>query len=376
MKMTNLIQKHRRYLHQYPELSGQEKNTAHYCKTIFGKLGYKVKDCWGYGFIADLDIANSNKRIAFRADMDALPIQEKNTHEFVSKNPGVAHMCGHDVHMAIALATAELLKQRAKKLKCSIRFIFQPKEEEIPGGALGMIENGCLDGVDEIYGLHNHPLLPLGVVATRVGTLTAGCATFDLTIKGKGCHAAHPKDGLSPIPAASFLINEWQAIPKKIDPRQPPILSITKCVSGNTFNIIPDIAQMSGTVRVLEQHYLAEIKALMDKTIAKLEEQGYQCEFNYEFGYECVVNHAYGVERIVKAAQTVINKDQVDSNVELYMYSEDFCYYLQKVPGAFYSLGGGNKNITEPLHSPYFDIDEEMIPIGAAIMAEIAIQGG
>lgn len=368
--------KHRRHLHQYPEIALKEESTSKYCKEVMQSLGYVVKDSWGYGFTADLDIPNTTKKIAFRTDMDALPIREKNSHEFVSKNDGAAHMCGHDVHMAIALTTAKLLKQNIADLRCSVRFIFQPSEEHLPGGAPGMIEMGCLDGIDEIYGLHNSTDLQIGQVALREGPMMAANAVFEIMIKGKGCHAAMPQNGLSPIAAAVQFIDRCQKIPAEVNAIDIPILSVTKCHAGDTNNVIPENAEILGTMRSLQQQELSDMKVLMEESLQDLGTKGYKYSLNYILGYCPVVNHAEGVERVIDAATKVVGKDNIDADLEPWMGSEDFGYFLQKVPGAFYKLGSGNKtkNINEPLHSAYFDVDEDVIAVGAAIMAEIALR--
>ncbi len=367
---------HRRYLHQHAEVALQEKNTAKYCKDILQNLGYKITDCWGHGFYADLNIPNATKRIAFRTDMDALPIHELNTHDFVSKNPDVAHMCGHDVHMAVALTTAKLLKENTDRLHCNIRFVFQPSEERIPGGAVGMIENGCLDGVDEIYGLHNFATSPVGAIALRVGTLLAANATFALTIIGKGCHAAQPHNGLNPLPAAAEIITTWQNIPQQVNKQETPILSICQCIAGTAENIIPETAKLVGTMRALQNEDLRKMDKLMRDSLTELERRGYKHELVINYGYDCVINSAEGVERVVAAAKEVIAEADILTDIAPIMGSEDYCYYLQHKPGAFYFLGAGNaaKGIDEGLHSPHYDVDEDCLPIGAAIMAEIALQ--
>ena len=228
IKLKSWGVKHRRYLHQHPELALQEKETAHYCKSVLHSLGYKIQNSWGYGFTADLNIKRAKTRIAFRADMDALPINEKTMHNFKSKKPNIAHLCGHDAHMAIALTTAKLLKNNQASLKHNVRFIFQPSEEIPPGGALSMIKNGCLQSVTEIYGLHMWDN-PLGKVSLCEGPLMAGIANFDIIIIGKGCHAAEPNKGLNPIEAVAYSIEQVKKIRNKLATKQDTILSITAC---------------------------------------------------------------------------------------------------------------------------------------------------
>jgi amidohydrolase len=366
--------KHRRHLHQYPEISLNEKKTSAYCQNILKELGYSVKKSWGYGFTADLELTNAQKRIAFRADMDALPIQEENEHEYKSRIDGVAHLCGHDTHTAIALTTARLLIENKEKLSDNIRFIFQPSEEKPPGGAVGMIKAGCLDGVDEIYGLHNDPELAVGKIKTKVGALMAAGALFDCIVKGKGCHAARPQDGLDPVYAAALLVLEWQSIvSRRLNPAHTTVLSVTEFHAGECRNIIPDKAELEGTFRTFGEKDLQLIEELMAIPVDALKLQGYECKFNYDKTYDPVINEKYGVHRVIDAATGIIGRENIDYTAEPVGWSEDFCYYLQQRPGAFYFLGSGNndRGINAPLHSPRFDIDEDALPLGAAIMTQL-----
>ena len=368
---------HRRHLHQYPELSLQEKNTASYCKKILTEMGYEIKQSWGEGFTADLRVNDSFKTIAIRADMDALPIQEKNTHDFVSKNEGAAHMCGHDTHMTIALTTAKLLSKNKPALKNNVRFIFQPSEELMPGGAPGMIEKGCLEGVAEVYGLHNDPGTQVGNIRLCEGAMMAAGDKFNLSIVGKGGHAARPHDCLDPIIAGANLVTQWQSqIARRINPAHPAVLSVTKFQSGDTFNVIPDAAELSGTIRTFYDEDRQLIQNLMQDALLSLEKMGYQCHFNYTRGYDAVVNHAENVATLVKAATPIIGADAIDAKTEQVGWAEDFAYYLQHRPGTFFFLGSGNKdkNITAPLHSAQFDIDEDALAVGAAIFTKLLMK--
>lgn len=366
--------KHRRHLHEYPELSLQERQTSAYCQKVLQESGYRIRPCFGYGFTADLEIPAATKRIAFRAEMDALPIIEQNIHGFVSKNAGIAHMCGHDVHMAIALLTAKILSECQNALSCHVRFVFQPSEEELPGGAKGMIAGGCLDGVDEIYGLHTLPA-EVGTLLIREGVLMGTSSPFTLKITGKGCHAAKPEEGLNPINPAAALVQLWQQIPHNLVTEHPPILSITLLQSGNTNNVIPEAATMTGALRAFSAEDLLKIQEEMHKSLAPFVKQGYEMQLQFTQSYHCVVNQSYGVRRVLQAARSIPGL-MVDQNIAPMRFVEDFCYYLEECPGAFYFLGGGNraKNITHPLHSPHYDVDEEALVIGASMMSMLALE--
>lgn len=366
--------KHRRHLHRFPELSCQERETSAYCAQILRELGYQITPSWGFGFTADLFNKQAVKTIAWRTDMDALPVQEKNTHDFVSQHAGCAHLCGHDGHMAVALTAARLLAEQPQPLPVNLRFIFQPSEETPPGGATGMIAQGCLQGVDEVYGLHNDPGTPVGKIRTRVGPLLAAGDRFDLTIQGRGCHAARPQDGLDPIVAGAQLITQWQSIvTRRLNPAHPAVLSVTQFKAGDVFNVIPDMAFLGGTIRTFAPEDRVLIQQLLAISLENFTRQGYQTDYQYTCGYDAVINHRDGVERIARAAISTIGADHVDTMTDPEGWAEDFAYYLQHKPGAFYLLGSGNaaKNLTAPLHSSHYDFDENAIAIGAAILTAL-----
>lgn len=364
--------KHRRYLHQHAELSNKEKQTSEYCQQVLKDLGYSVNQLWQYGFIADLVVSTDYTTIALRADMDALPIQEKNQHAFISQNSKAAHMCGHDVHMTIALTTAKILAENQEMMNHNVRFIFQPSEESPPGGALRMIEQGCLDGVSEIYGLHNDPGTEVGQIRIRKGALMAAGDFFDLEIRGKGGHAARPQDGLDPIIAAAQLVTSWQSIvARRINPAHVAVLSVCKLHAGDTFNVIADTAEIGGTIRTFSEEDRTLIQESMQASLLPFEKAGYQCDFTYTRGYDAVINPPENVDKLIQIAQPILGENNIDKETEPVGWAEDFAYYLQKTPGAFYFLGSGNTEINAPLHSAYFDADESCIAIGAAIMVAL-----
>jgi amidohydrolase len=239
-----------------------------------------------------------------------------------------------------------------------------------------MIENGCLDGVDEIYGLHNYPWAMAGKVKIKSDALLAAGDRFDLVIRGRGCHAARPHDGLDPIIAAAQLISHWQSIvARRINPVHPAVLSIGQLQAGHVFNVIPDSVFLAGTVRTFYPEDRQMIRELMEISLENLNRQGYQTEWKYTLGYDAVVNSSFGVDKVVKAAVSVLGSENVDSAAEPEGWAEDFAYYLQQRPGAFFMLGSGNsaKGIIEPLHSPRYDMDESTLTYGAAVAAAIVL---
>lgn len=367
----------RRTLHMMPELSLREYKTSAHLADELGRLGLKPSKLWGEGLVADIDAPKGAGRIALRADMDALPIQELNEIPFRSRHDGVAHMCGHDTHMAILLGTAKMLAGKRERLRHSVRLIFQPAEETPPGGARGLIQNGALEGVDEVYALHNQPALEVGKVSTCAGPLTAAADTISMRLTGRGGHASRPHESLDPIPAACALVGQLQTlVARRVSPAQQAVVSITRIQSGTTHNIIPDHADLLGTVRTFD----APVRDLLEREIGAMvagvaAAHGLEHEYRFERGYDSIVNHESGVRRVAEAAGSVVGAENVNTKQEPATWGEDFSYFLQQRPGAFFLLGSGNRRegICEPLHSARFNVDERCLPLGVAILATLAL---
>ena len=368
----------RRHLHQNPELSLKEHATSSFCQQVLTELGYKITPLWETGFVADLAL-NHPTTIALRADMDALPIIEQNTHAFVSQNNGVAHMCGHDVHMAIALAAARMLSERQAELKANVRLIFQPSEEELPGGASGMIANGCLEGVSEIYGLHNDPELKVGTARCLEGAMTAACDQFIIEITGKGGHVASPHTALDPVYIATCLVTEFNAIlARHINPMHKAVISVTSIQAGNmdALNIIPQTAKLAGVVRtfaVEDRNYIFDYINAASKSKEAL---GYQVAVKQNKSYPSVINQTYGQARVVAALRAVLGEEYNYASGDPKGWGEDYAYYLQHAPGAFFILGSGDTEKCAPLHSAKFDVNEQILLNGAAIFFQLAMSAG
>lgn len=377
-EMQEWLTTQRRTLHMVPELSLNEFKTSEHCAQQLADMGLKVTKLWGEGFVADLEAPNGKGCVAIRADMDALPIQELNDIPYRSKHDGVAHMCGHDTHMTIAMGTAKLLSDLKDKLTRNVRFIFQPSEELPPGGAKGLIENGALKDVDEVYGLHNNPQMEVGTVATAVGAITAAADIFEIALVGRGGHASRPHESLDPIPATAQLVGMLQTlVSRRTQPGKPAVVSVTKFKAGTTHNIIPDRAELMGTVRTYEESVRARIIEEMERMTASVAQAfGLKHEFKYTRGYDSIVNHESGVQAVATAANAVVGETNVNTSFEPQTWGEDFAYYLQHKPGAFFLLGSGNTNkgINEPLHSARFNVDETCLPLGVAVMATLALK--
>ncbi|MBK8205395.1 MAG: amidohydrolase [Planctomycetes bacterium] len=375
--MQEWLTQQRRTLHMMPELSLNEFKTSEHCAHELTKLGFKVSKPWGEGLIADIDGPNAKGRIALRADMDALPIQELNDIPYRSKHDGIAHMCGHDTHMAVLLGTGKLLAGMRDKLKRNVRLLFQPSEELPPGGAPGMIARGALEGVDEVYGLHNLPTLEVGQIATCSGPMTAAADIFEIKLTGRGGHASRPQDSIDPIPACCELVGMLQTlVSRRVAPFEQAVLSVTKVKAGTTHNIIPDDAELMGTVRTYAEPVRARIISEMGRMVkAVADAHELKGELNYIRGYDSIVNHESGANTVCKAASEIVGQANVDPAYERQTWGEDFAYYLQKKPGAFFLLGSGNKakGIVNPVHSARFNVDETCLPIGVAVMAKLAL---
>ncbi|WP_029688741.1 M20 family metallopeptidase [Thermoanaerobacter sp. A7A] len=360
----------RRKIHMYPELGFEETKTSEVVYDYLKNLGIEVKRIAKTGVVGTLK-GNGSKTIAIRADMDALPIQEENDVEYASQIPGRMHACGHDVHTAILLGTAELLANMRDKLKGNVKFIFQPAEETT-GGALPMIEEGVLENpkVDAIIGLHVDPELQVGQIGITYGKAYASSDMIDIIVKGKSSHGAEPHKSVDAIVIAANIVNILQTVvSRKANPLSPIVLTIGTIEGGYARNIIADKVRMSGIIRMMEEEKRDEIVEMVEKicdNTAKV--MGGEVEFRRTRGYPCLVNHKGMTDLIKETAFPLLGEGNV-IEVAPTMGVEDFAYFLQKVPGSFYKLGCGNKEkgIDKPIHNNQFNIDEECIKIGLAV---------
>ena len=367
----------RREFHKNPELSFQEYQTTKKIAVYLTELGLEVKiGNRGIGVAADLKGTKPGPTVALRADIDALPIYEESDKDYVSKISGVMHACGHDGHTAALMITAKILSEYKNDLHGGIRFLFQPAEEKSPGGAIDIINQGYLDNVDYIYGLHLWSLLPVGQFQTAYGPMMANADKFEIKIKGKGGHAGLPHEASdSLLAAANIIVNAQHIVSRKLDPLSPGVLTFGKINAGSNFNVIANDAQLEGTVRTLDENSKTVIKEWLEKTIdhtCKI--HGVEYDFIYENGYPTVHNHLTETEYLINTAKTVFGENNVNLMKPI-MAGEDFSYYLQKVPGAFCLVGAGNKEkgIIYPHHHPRFDIDEEALPLAVELLCKTAL---
>ncbi|MBX9851423.1 MAG: amidohydrolase [Cytophagaceae bacterium] len=371
----------RRHLHQNPELSFEEFET---CKYVAAKLkNFNIETQEGVaktGVVALVKGKNPGKKtIALRADMDALPIIETNTVPYKSKKEGVMHACGHDVHTSSLLGTARILNELKNEFEGTIKFIFQPGEEKIPGGASLMIKDGVLENPAplNILGQHVAPAIPAGKVGFRPGMYMASADEIYITVKGKGGHAAMPDKLIDPVLIAShIIISLQQIISRNCDPKTPAVLSFGKVIANGATNVIPDEVKIEGTFRTLNEDWRREAKKKIKKMAEGIAEtMGGIAEVTILDGYPFLKNTPELTLRMKQAAVDYLGADNV-IDLDIWMAAEDFAYYTQKIDACFYRLGVRNetKGITSGVHTPTFNIDEDALELGAGLMAWLAVK--
>ncbi|MBT9287272.1 MULTISPECIES: M20 aminoacylase family protein [Bacillus] len=375
--MKDQLIKWRHDLHMIPETAFEEHKTSVYIAEELKKMGVSVcSGLGGTGIVATLKAGEGSKVIGIRAELDALHFTEAADHSYVSKNKGKMHACGHDGHMAILLGTAKILSER-QHFNGTVCFIFQPAEE--PGkGARAMIEDGLFEQfpLDEIYGLHNMPGLPAGTFATRPGGIMAGEDNFVIRIKGKGAHAARPHMSIDPLVIASQIILALQTIvSRNLDPSVPAVISCTEIVTDGVRNAIPTYVEIKGDTRSYSpdtRRFLEEKMRTISSGICEM--HGAECQFEYTHEFAPTTNWEEYVGFTVEAAAKTAGKENVTSNINQMMISEDFSAFLEKVPGVFVFLGNGDEHDQKghiPLHSPSYDFNDDILLTGAAYFAEL-----
>ena len=359
----------RRDFHQYPELGFEEHRTSSIIAETLISFGMSPKTGVGKtGVTADLNFGEG-PTIALRADMDALPMQETSGLSFSSKHDGVMHACGHDGHMAMLLGAAKILSQMDKELTGTIRFIFQPAEEG-EGGARYMIKDGCLEGVDEIYGIHVWNYQPVGEVGAKEGPILAAAELFDIIIKGVGGHGATPQGTVDAVIVAAHLIQTLQTIvSRNTNPLESTVITIGEINGGHNFNIIADKVRLAGTTRAYTKENRSMIQRRMQEIIDGIAKSfGAEITFNYTDGYPPTINHAGPVKKVLQAAGKVVGPGAGEPYLS--MGGEDFSYYLQKVPGCFFFVGSapdGQRQFSTPHHCSHFNMDESALSVGTSV---------
>jgi len=365
----------RRDIHMHPEIGFEVQRTAGIAAAELEKLGIAVKTGVGKtGVVGDITVPGASKCIALRADMDALPMQEAGSPPYKSLQDGKAHMCGHDAHTAMLIGAARIITDFKDELRANVRFIFQPNEENLPGGAPSMIADGALDGVDEIFGLHVWPLVETGKF--RLGQPDV----FEIEITGVGGHAAVPHKTVDPIVIASQFVSAIQSIvSRNVNPLDAAVVSITEFHAGTTHNVIPQTARLTGTVRTFKKDVQRMIRNKLKNVLAALTAANEaEYTFNYIEGYPVTFNHDVSIDKALKATQSIAGSEEVVYPAEPVLWGEDFAYYTEKIPGCFIFLGIRNegKNTVYMCHDSRFDVDEDAMINGMALHAALALNYG
>ena len=368
----------RRHLHQHPELSFHEHQTADFVEAELKKMPHlRLSRPTPTSLLAVLKgTAGPGRTVLLRADMDALPIQEATGLEFASQNPGVMHACGHDGHTAMLLGAAKLLSASPETLHGEVRFIFQHAEELFPGGAQQVVDAGVMDGVDVAVGTHLMSPIPTGVIVLRDGPLLAASDAFIITIEGKGGHAASPHETVDPVVIAAQIVLAFQSvISRQRDPLEPAVLSVTQINGGSAHNIIPNTVTLTGTVRTFDAELREKMPERMEKLIKGLTE-GYGAAYTFEYqkGYRAVINDPETTAVLREVAREALGDEVVLAEGRPIMGGEDFSAYLTRAPGTFIAIGAGNaeEGITAPHHHPNFTVDERALEHGVLLYAAAA----
>ena len=370
----------RRHIHANPELSFNEYNTSAFVAKHLDGLGIPYQKMADTGLVALIKGAKpSDKVIALRADMDALPIIEANNVPYKSKNEGVMHACGHDVHTSSLLGTATILSRLKDEFAGTVKLIFQPAEERLPGGASIMIKEGVLENPKPaaILGQHVMPLIDAGKVGFRAGKYMASTDEIYVTVKGKGGHGAQPQQNIDPvIITAHLLVALQQIVSRFADPKLPTVLSFGKVIANGATNVIPNEVYLEGTFRTMDENWRKEAHQKMKKMAEGLvESMGGTVDFNIVNGYPFLVNEEQLTANARSHAEDYLGKENV-LDLDLWMAAEDFAYYSQVADACFYRLGIRNeeRGITSSVHTPTFDIDEKALEVSTGLMAYLALK--
>lgn len=364
----------RRDFHRHPEIAYKENRTSAVIRKFLEGIGIPVSTCAHTGLRGVLEGKPGGNTVALRADMDALPLKEEGKKEYISKNPEATHACGHDGHMAILMGVSKLISQRKDQFKGRIVFLFQPAEERIPGGAKRMIEEGALEGVDAIFGLHLWQPLPTGSVGIVKEAMMAQPDKFSILVKGKGGHGSMPQATVDPILVASHLVANIQSIvSRNVDPLKPVVVSFGTIEGGTIYNVIPNNVSLTGTVRTFD----SSLQTLAERRLREITEEtckafGATSEFKYEKGFTPLINDSAMADFVLEMAKKTLGEENIKT-IDPVMGGEDFAYFLQKVPGAFFFFGMGD-GMEFSHHHPAFDLDERALPQAVLLMASLVLE--
>ncbi|MGP5515743.1 M20 aminoacylase family protein [Psychrobacter alimentarius] len=367
------VKQWRQHIHSQPELGFKEFKTSSFIVDKLKSFGIEVHQGLGGTGVVGILKNGSGPTIGIRADIDALPIKEQNDIEHKSTHENCMHACGHDGHTSVLLGTAKYLSQH-KNFSGTIYFIFQPAEEVL-GGAKAMIDDGLFDKfpMDAVYGLHNWPGLPVGEIAVNNGPMMASFDTFEITLTGKGTHAAMPHLGADPIAAGAALITNIQSIvSRRISPLKSGVISVTQMNSGDTTNVIPDYAILKGTVRSFDMDVRQSMQDMLTEMVTVLPPlYGVTGEMDYHIRYPVTTNDSQAYLEIKEAATNALGANKVNTDVEPSMASEDFSFMSQEVKGAYFWLGVDGSSPSKPLHNAAYDFNDDAIETGIKVWVSL-----
>jgi amidohydrolase len=360
----------RRHLHQYPEIGYHEEKTSAFILEKLEAMEVPARRVTETGVVAE--IGSQEPCVAFRVDIDALPIQEANETPYASKIPGMMHACGHDVHTTIGLGVAHVLRAIHADLPGTVRVLFQPAEETTPGGALAMMRAGAIEGVKWIFGIHVDPGIEVGKVGIRYGPVLASADSFELEILARGGHAGYPHLSVDTIQIAAHVIQALhQIVSRRIDPVKSSVISISTIHGGDADNVLPDKVRMTGTFRTLDNEVRQQIPELIEETVAGITKTfGASYHFRVKPGTPVLINHEEPMRTLERAASEILGAEKVVHLGAARMGAEDFAQYVQVIPGAMVRLGvAGGPESRHSLHSSRFDVDERAISVGVQVIA-------
>ena len=366
----------RRWLHQHPEVGFDEHDTSKYCQNLMKDLGFEIHQTepMKTGFYCDYG-NGTGSTLAVRCDLDALPIQEVNTFDYCSVNPGVSHACGHDSHMANILGLATFITDTELKIPGRLRFLFQPAEEIAPGGAVVMIEGGAIEGVDHILGGHILPSLSPQKIGIRYGSMAAAVERIDICLKGPGGHTSRPIESVDLIWAQSHLIISLEeSIKHHLDQYERVVLAFGQVQGGHTCNVLPDEINLQGTLRFLNGDLKDKLHQIIDDTIQSVEKlTDAKIEWDIPHSSPGLTNDSACTDIVIEAAKSALGEDNVEIMQDSSMGGEDFAYYLEKIPGAYFRIGC-NDGKTRDIHTNDFNLDEQCMATAIKVFAESVSQ--
>jgi len=371
----------RRTLHANPELAFEEYETSALVQSVLGELDIEMRTGVAktgvVGLLRGGKAGEGSRCVALRGDMDALPIHEETGLAFASRNPGKMHACGHDSHTTMALGAAMILAELRDELPGNVKFLLQPSEEKLPGGASVMIADGAMENptVDMVLGQHVAPMVPAGAVGFYPGIMMASADEIYITIRGKGAHGAMPQLGVDPVLTACEVVVALQkVISRSLDPLRPGVLTIGKIEGGSATNIIPEEVKLEGTIRAMDEEWRRKAHTMIEDIVKGVcLGSGAEYDLDIRLGYPALSNDPWATQFAKESAQEMLGAHAVFDAPPM-MGAEDFAYYLEKTPGTFWWIGAGTREqgCGGGLHNPKFTIDESILPVGSALMAWMA----